>query len=129
MMNAAFLDSMEADVERLLRINRTVEKIPFEDRGELKTVDLLEINPSRSIDEIAGEHVHEIPKAIKMIFGGSGNTSSNGSGILSYLLFSKGFCKSLIDLGFNDAMERSEEIKVFFSDHYDNDWKKPKKHE
>lgn len=118
MMNAAFLDSMEADVERLQRINRTVEKIPVEHRGELKSIDLLEINPSRSIDEIAGEHVHEIPKTIKMIFGGSGNTSSNGSGILSYLLFSKGFCKALIDLGFNDAMERADEIKAFFSDHY-----------
>jgi len=122
MMNAAFLDSMEADVERLLRINRTLEKIPPHIREaegmELKSIDLLEINPSRPLDQMAGEFVHEIPRAIKMIFGGSGNTSQSGSGILSYLLFSEGFCKALIDLGYHDAMERVDEIKDFFADHF-----------
>ena len=118
MLNAAFLDSMEADVERLSRINRTVEKIPEEIRKaqgmELKTIDLLEINPSRSIDQIAGEHAHEIPRALKMALGGSGNAGQNGSGILSYLLFSKGFCKALIDLGYSDGMARRDEIRAFF---------------
>ena len=123
MLNAAFLDSMEADVERLSRINRTVEKIPEEIRKaqgmELKTIDLLEINPSRSIDQIAGEHAHEIPRALKMALGGSGNAGQNGSGILSYLLFSKGFCKALIDLGYSDGMARRDEIRAFFSDHFE----------
>ena len=112
----------EADVERLLRINRTLEKIPPHIREaegmELKSIDLLEINPSRPLDQMAGEFVHEIPRAIKMIFGGSGNTSQSGSGILSYLLFSEGFCKALIDLGYHDAMERVDEIKDFFADHF-----------
>jgi NTE family protein len=122
MLNAAFLDSMETDVERLRRINRTLERIPEEIRQsegmELRQIELLEINPSRSIDQIAGEHAAEVPKALKMALGGSGNTSQNGSGILSYLLFSQGFCKALIDLGFNDAMERADEIRDFFSDHF-----------
>ena len=123
MLNAAFLDSMETDVERLRRINRTVEKIPEKIRQqegmELRKIDLLEINPSQSLDDIAGEHADEIPKALKMAIGGSGNTSRNGSGILSYLLFSKGFCQNLIDLGYNDAMTREDEIKEFFSDHFE----------
>ena len=122
MLNAAFLDSMETDVERLRRINRTLERIPEDIRKaqgmELKPIELLEINPSRSIDQIAGEHAAEIPRALKLALGGSGNTSQNGSGILSYLLFSRGFCKALIDLGFSDAMEPSDEIRAFFSDHF-----------
>lgn len=122
MLNAAFLDSMETDVERLRRINRTVDKIPESVRKkegmELKSIELLEINPSRSIDEIAGQHAHEIPRALKLAIGGSGNASQNGSGILSYLLFSHGFCKSLIDLGFQDANEREDEIRAFFADHF-----------
>ncbi len=122
MLNAAFLDSMEADVERLNRINRTLDKIPDSVRKkehmELKSIQLLEINPSRSIDELAGEHAHETPRALKMALGGSGNTGQSGSGILSYLLFSHGFCKSLINLGYSDAMARADEIREFFSDHF-----------
>ena len=121
MLNAAFLDSMETDVERLQRINRTVNMIPENVRKkhgmELKPIDLLEISPSQSMDEIAGRHAHELPQAIKLFFGGSGNTSRNGSGILSYLLFSSGFCKDLIALGYKDGMARREEIEEFFADH------------
>lgn len=122
MLNAAFLDSMESDVERLLRINRTVDKIPeklrLQEGMELKKIDLLQINPSRSIDDIAGEHADEIPWALKLALGGSGNANHSGSGILSYLLFSEGYCRSLIDLGFQDAMNRADEIRAFFADHF-----------
>jgi len=121
MLNAAFLDSMESDVERLRRINRTVDIIPDKIRKqqamELKKIDLLEINPSQSIDDIAGEHAGEIPRALKMALGGSGNASRNGSGILSYLLFSRGFCQNLMELGYNDALAREPEIRAFFADH------------
>ena len=118
MLNAAFLDSMETDVERLQRINRTVDKIPEDVRKkhgmELKPIELLEINPSESMDEIAGRHVDELPRVIRLALGGSGNTSRNGSGILSYLLFSSGFCKDLIALGYKDGMARRDEIERFF---------------
>lgn len=121
MLNAAFLDSMETDVERLQRINRTVDRIPENIRKkhgmELKPIELLEINPSESLDEIAGRHAHELPRILRLFLGGSGNTSRNGSGILSYLLFSKGFCKDLIALGYKDGLARREEIEGFFSDH------------
>lgn len=121
MLNAAFLDSMETDVERLQRINRTVDKIPESVRKkhgmELKPIELLEINPSESLDDIAGRHVNELPKILRLLLGGSGNTSRNGSGILSYLLFSNGFCKDLIALGYKDGLARREEIEDFFSDH------------
>ncbi|MGK0405462.1 MAG: NTE family protein [Oleispira sp.] len=121
MLNAAFLDSMEADVERLEKINLTVNRIPETVRKkhgvQLKLIELLEINPSESIDNIAGRHVNELPKILRLFLGGSGNTSRNGSGILSYLLFSKGFCKNLIDLGYKDGLARRGEIESFFSDH------------
>lgn len=117
MLNAAFIDSMETDVERLKRINRTIELIPESVRKkhemELKHVDLLEITPSISMDDIAERHAKELPKSIRMILG----SNVKGSGILSYLLFSSGFCKDLIELGFKDGMSRKEEIIEFFSDH------------
>lgn len=118
MLNAAFLDSMEADVARLTRINRTLSKIPErvkkKEEMELKEVNILVINPSKPLDELAGQHAQEMPKAVKLALGGSGNTSSSGSGLLSYLLFSKGYCQTLIELGYHDAMSRRDEILTFF---------------
>jgi len=120
MLNAAFLDSMESDVARLKRINRTVNMIPQRTKNkedmELKEIDILEIKPSFSLDEIAGKHAKEMPWALRLALGGSGNTSQSGSGLLSYLLFSKGYCRDLMDLGYHDALARSEEVKAFFAD-------------
>lgn len=122
MLNAAFLDSMETDIERLQRINRTVDLIPAKIRAkqamELRHIDLLEISPSQSLDDIAGQHVDEMPRALRLALGSSGNAERNGSGILSYLLFSAGFCRALIQLGYDDAMQRGDEIQAFFSDHF-----------
>ena len=118
MLNAAFLDSMEADIDRLTRINRTLEKIPpkvkKKEDMELKNIEFLVIKPSQALDELAGQYAHEMPRAIKLALGGSGNTSTSGSGLLSYLLFSKGYCRALIELGYQDAMHRCEEIQRFF---------------
>jgi NTE family protein len=122
MLNAAFLDSMETDIERLQRINRTVSLIPEKVRKrqamELRHIGLLEISPSQSLDDIAGQHVAEMPKALRLLLGGSGNAAHSGSGILSYLLFSRGYCQALIQLGYDDGLQRADEIRQFFSDHF-----------
>lgn len=121
MLNAAFIDSMETDIERLRRINRTVEAIPEAERVrrniQLKNIDLLEINPSQSLDALAGEYANDMPFALKLALGGSGNANQSGSGLLSYLLFSKNYCNRLMDLGYQDAMQRQDEIRTFFADY------------
>ena len=38
----------------------------------------------------------------------------NASNLVSYLLFEKDFCRALIDLGYQDAMARKEELMAFF---------------
>lgn len=118
MFNAAFLDSMESDVERLSRINRTLGMIPDEvkksQRMELKPVEILEISPSESIDDIAARHARELPKSLRLFWRGSGTTHKSGAGVLSYLLFERGFCRDLIQRGYDDAMAHKDEILRFF---------------
>ncbi len=120
MFNAAFLDSMESDVERLTRINGTISKIPDEillNQGiKLKPVELLEINPSESIDDIAARHARELPRSLRLFFKGSGTTHKSGSGVLSYLLFERGFTRDLIQHGYDDAMKQKDDILRFFCD-------------
>lgn len=124
MLNAAFLDSMSSDVERLLRINRTLRNIPRavreHNRMELRPIRLLEISPSQSLDALAGEHADEMPTAIKLALRGSGNSSNAGSGLLSYLLFTEGYCRRLIRLGYEDGMAKAAEIRDFFRDQFND---------
>ena len=118
MFNAAFLDSMEVDVERLTRVNGTLSKIPdgvMQEQGiQLRPIELLEINPSESIDDIAARHIRELPKSLRFFFKSSNSNNKSGSGVLSYLLFERGFCRDLIQHGYDDAMKQKEEILRFF---------------
>ncbi len=119
MFNAAFLDSMEIDVERLTRVNGTLSKIPddiMQAQGiNLRPVELLEIKPSESIDDIAARHSRDLPRSLRFFFKSSNNQKS-GSGVLSYLLFERGFCRDLIQHGYDDAMKQKDEILRFFCD-------------
>ena len=125
MFNAAFLDSMESDVERLTRINSTLSKIPeaimISEGINLKPVDILEISPSESIDDIAAKHSRELPKSLRFFLKGSGTTRKSGAGVLSYLLFERGFCRDLIQHGYDDAMKRKEDILKFFCEDCDEE--------
>ena len=118
MFNAAFLDSMESDVERLTRVNNTIAKIPdhiLQEQGiALRPVELLEISPSESIDDIAARHSRELPASLRFFFHSKGRRQKGGAGVLSYLLFERGFCRDLIQHGYDDAMKQKDEILRFF---------------
>lgn len=119
LLNSAFIDSIESDLETLRTINTLAEKLSPEQRKlgdvERKPVDVLAITPSEPIDEIAAEHIHELPFSIKMFLRLTGATAhGGGASAASYLLFSEGFCRKLLDLGYRDAMQQANEIKAFF---------------
>ena len=118
-LNSVFVDTLEGDVERLERINKTITAIPAEQRAkndiQLREVDVLKIYPSQPIDEIAAGHIQELPKTLRFFLRGSGATRSPGAAAVSYLLFEPGFTRNLISLGFRDAMEREDELRQFLS--------------
>lgn len=117
-LNSAFLDSLEGDVERLERINHTISLVPEAARRSgqlgLRPVEILVISPSEALDEIAARHAHELPGAMRFFLRGSGATNSAGSTIVSYLLFEQGFCRDLMALGYKDAIKREKQILRFF---------------
>ncbi len=115
-LNSIFLDSLEVDLERLQRINRTVSSMPEEVRKKtnLRHVDVLIIEPSQSIEKIAERFAANMPWPIRFLLRSIGAMRHSGANLVSYLLFEKGFCRALIDLGYQDAMKRKEEIITFF---------------
>ncbi|MDF1821819.1 MAG: patatin-like phospholipase family protein [Alcanivoracaceae bacterium] len=116
-LNSVFVDTLEADVERLERINNTLHAIPASTRRKqgiaLREVDVLKIYPSEPIDEIASRYIDRLPRTLRFFLRGSGATRSPGASAVSYLLFEPGFCRTLMSLGYRDAMAREQEIRDF----------------
>ena len=116
-LNSIFLDSLEADLERLQRINKTISLIPAHHLREsgvtLRNVDVLVISPSEDLEKIAARHAHHLPRSIRFLLRGLGAFNRNGSNLISYLLFEKPYCRELINLGYQDATRRKEEILRF----------------
>lgn len=116
-LDSAFLDTLEGDLERLHRINRTISLIPDKVRQRegisLRPVGTLVISPSESLSAIAAQHAHELPRSMRFFLRGSGTTETTGAVMMSYLLFERGYCRRLINLGYADTLRREREILRF----------------
>ena len=116
-LNSIFLDSLEVDLERLQRINRTLDLIPREildgARYPLRHVDFHVVRPSVDLEIIAAAHAQELPRTIRLLLRTIGGLQRNASTLLSYLLFERGYCRALIRLGYGDTMSRREELLAF----------------
>lgn len=116
-LDSIFLDSMEVDLERLRRINHTVSMIPEALRPgiNLRHVDVLVISPSQPLEKVAERYLKNMPWTIRLLLRSVGVTRRRGANLVSYLLFDKSYCRALIDLGYQDAMARKEEIESFLN--------------
>lgn len=113
-LNSAFVDTLTNDSEILRRYNKMVPLIPEElaaqDRAlRLRPIQLLDITPSENLNTIASEYFDDLPRALKLFIRDAGSNT-----VLSLLLFEKTYCRRIIELGFNDAMEREADILEFF---------------
>ncbi len=119
-LNSIFLDTLMVDLERLERINRTLSMLPPEalssGKVALRPVKVLYIAPSQPIERIAVRFLHELPHTVRFVLRPTGALSRSGSNLASYLLFEEGYCRALIDLGYQDTMSRGDEVRMFFED-------------
>lgn len=120
-MSSIFLDALAVDVERLERINRTLALLPPVMRTQtlLRPIEALVIAPSQRIDDLAAEHQHHLPAAVRTLLRAVGGSTSGGQSqgavLASYLLFEAPFTRALMALGESDALTRREEVLRFFS--------------
>ncbi len=114
-LNSAFVDALENDLEFIRHMNAVNPLVPKpvieRNSIHMNKIDLLEISPSRELNVLAMEHYHELPKTMtRYIKEGSSGT------LLSLILFERGFCGALCQLGFEDGMEKEGRIRDFFAE-------------
>lgn len=116
MLDSIFSDTLKSDLERMNRINETLAKIPEENRKAyegLKHIDSFVLNPSHDFNAMATNYFEDLPLSIRILLRTVGISNNSESSLISYLLFEKRYCKELIKLGFNDALENETAIREF----------------
>jgi NTE family protein len=104
-LNAVFLDAMELDAERLLRVNRSLALLPAGERHPegLHPITLHVMRPSQALGGLARDLRHCLPKTLRFLLRGLGSNALESPDLLSYLLFERPYIERLIELGREDA--------------------------
>ena len=112
-----FHDTLEADVEQITRINQALDSLPEAMRADLplRPVRVLTLQPSASLDALAQEHAHTLPRPIRRVLEGLGALRGSGAALASYLLFEPEFISALMALGQADVQARADEILAFLA--------------
>jgi len=115
MLNTIFLDHLDADAERLERVNGLLQRLDPKQRWLVpqREVELLVVRPSRDIGRMAASYERKLPWALRHMIRGLGTRRSSGSDLLSYLLFVPEFLADLIRLGERDAELNRNRIRHF----------------
>ncbi len=117
LLNSIFLDNLDADAERLQRINQLVSRIPSARRWLVSQAELqlLVLKPSRDLGRMAGEFESQLPRSVRYMIRGLGSKKLSSSDLVSYLLFESEFISRLIRLGEEDARRQWLKIRRFLS--------------
>lgn len=117
LFNAIFLDALDADAERLTRINRLVDNLPPDRPAPdgLRPIRFYHLRPSRDLSTmVTGQH-YRLPWVMRTIVRAMGGEAVGATVLLSYLLFDPSFTSRLIELGYQDAMAERDRLAEFLA--------------
>ncbi|MFN8571344.1 MAG: patatin-like phospholipase family protein [Gemmatimonadaceae bacterium] len=111
--NAVFLDVIDQDVARLELINDLVSKLPVDQRGGLRPIEILVVRPSVDLGVLAREYEPRLPRVFRFFTRGLGTRKSTSPSILSVLMFQTDYIRRLLELGEADAERDHARIAAF----------------
>ena len=113
LINALFLDLIDADALRLERINELLAQTPEDRRDGLRPVDLLLLRPSQDLGVLANDYEPRLPRGFRFLTRGLGTRQIRSNDFLSLVMFQPDYLQKLIELGREDAESRLDELLTF----------------
>ena len=110
MLDTLFNDQIQADLERLERVNHLAASFRG---GGLREVEATIILPSEDLRRIAARHAADLPRSLRTLMRTMGAYNENGTQLMSYLMFEASYTRELISLGYADAMARRADLMRF----------------
>jgi NTE family protein len=119
LMDSIFTDSLAADLERLDRVNHTLELIPgrvlSKHKVPLRKIDYLTFAPEVEVADLACEAFDSLPSLLRFFLARAGMDSEHGGDVLGFLMFESQFTRRLIEHGRDQVMRRQDEVRQFFA--------------
>jgi NTE family protein len=116
MLNNIFLDNLDRDIEMVNRMNDIAGLLSMwkKRRSPWRPIETFHLRPSIDIADIAQAQYNSMPTLLRFLLNVLGAKNQSGD-LLSFLLFEPEFTCELINLGYQDTLEKAVEIQKFFS--------------
>ena len=119
-LNAIFLDHLDADIDHLRRMNELIAAYGGEIAASaagmqepMRMVAPLVVSPSHDLAIVAKAMSNRMPGVVRYILEGLGTPDAQSADLMSYLLFDRAYTRALVDIGYQDAGARIDEIEAF----------------
>jgi NTE family protein len=116
LFNAIFLDLLDNDALRLKRINRLIARLPEKHRYGLRPIKLLLSRPSQDLGKLASEYESALPRSFRFMTRALGTKETRTNDVLSLLMFQPDYLNYVMELGYQDAEKRNNEIHKFLKE-------------
>jgi NTE family protein len=116
LFNVMFLDHLATDIEHLDRLNQllsngAISQFGIEGCERMHPLKTLLITPSVNLSQVAEDHQRDMPYLIQFFINSLGRDAASCADLMSYLLFTSPYTKALIEIGYDDAGRRIDEIE------------------
>jgi NTE family protein len=118
LFNVMFLDHLATDIEHLERLNQLlgggqISQSGIERCEKMRPLASFLMTPSVDLAQLAEQHQRDMPYLIQYFISSLGRDAASCADLMSYLLFTSKYTRDLIEVGYNDAHKRIDEIEGF----------------
>ncbi len=110
LLNAVFLDLIDQDAARLERFNSLLARVPPEERGGLRLIELVTLRPSKDLGRLARKYEGQLPSTFRFLTRGLGTEQSASPDLLSMLSFIPDYMERIMAVGERDAERNADRL-------------------